>query len=455
MLTYLVPHMAPRVTLPLALLTLTSPLMAGPLDAWLAPDDAVTLSGSFRARYESASAPFRANGVGSDQILLLQTTLKAEAKTDNFSGVVEVRDSRQELADAGTSLSSSSVNPLDILQAYATWRKGYTEVKLGRQTLDLGSKRLVERGSFSNVSNAFTGALVQTKVDDFNVQAFYLLPVNRLPSSRADLLDNRALPDDQDAAVRLFGIHLQRSDLPLNSRGEAYVLGFKEEDRARLATRNRELYTPGLRWYRAPATNTVDFDLEAVGQFGQTHASTSASDTTNLEVQAWMAHAEVGYTWDHASQPRLAAMLEYASGDEDPSDRSFERFDPLFGARRSEFGPTSTYGAFARANTISPGLRFTAKPAAAWRVQAAHRVHWLASDTDTWTTANLRDESGNSGNYLGQQTEIFATWEALPKRLTLEAGIAHLWKGDFAKDAPNAPASNNPTFAYLQATATF
>lgn len=447
--------MAPRVTLPLALLTLTSSLAAGPLDTWLTPDEAVTLSGSFRARYESASAPFRANGVGSDQILLLQTTLKAEAKAENFSGVVEVRDSRQELADAGTSLSSSSINPLDVLQAYATWRKGYTEVKLGRQTLDLGSKRLVERGSFSNVSNAFTGALVQTKVDDFNVQAFYLLPVNRLPSSRADLLDNRALPDDQDAAVRLFGVHVQHNALPLNSFGEAYVLGFKEEDRGTLATRNRELYTTGLRWSRAPAKNNVDFDVEAVVQLGQTHASTSASDTTNLDVQAWMAHVEMGYTWNHSAQPRLAAMLEYASGDEDPTDGSFERFDPLFGARRSEFGPTSTYGAFARTNTISPGLRFTAKPAAAWRVQAAHRIHWLAEAKDTWTTANLRDASGNSGRFVGQQTEVFATWEALPKRLTLEAGVAHLWKGDFAKDAPNAPASNNPTFAYLQAVAMF
>ena len=85
----------------------------------------------------------------------------------------------------------------------------------------------------------------------------------------------------------------------------------------------------------------------------------------------------------------------------------------------------------------------------------AHRFYWLASDTDAWTTSGVRDASGNSGDYLGQQFEIRLRWDVVPKNLRLELGAAHLMVGDFIENAPNSSGQGNTNYGYLQCVAHF
>ena len=126
-----------------------------------------------------------------------------------------------------------------------------------------------------------------------------------------------------------------------------------------------------------------------------------------------------------------------------PNDNNDQRFDTLFGARRFDFGPTGIYGAFARSNINTPGYRITLNPRSDLQLGVSHRAFWLASDTDAWTTTGpaasaLRDRSGNTSNYIGQQLELTARYD-FNSSLGFETGWTHLFKGDFAKDAPNSP----------------
>lgn len=186
-------------------------------------------------------------------------------------------------------------------------------------------------------------------------------------------------------------------------------------------------------------------------QFGTSRASTDPMDATDLEHRAFALHASVGHRFDVWATPRLLALYDYASGDVAADDESQERFDPLFAARRSEFGPTGTYGAFARSNLSSPGLRLEVQPHPLVDGFVGHRAFWLASDRDAWTTAGVRDPSGASGSFLGNQVEGRVRFNPWPKNLGIEIGAAWLVRGRFARTAPGAPDAD-PVFFYTQLT---
>ena len=86
-----------------------------------------------------------------------RTTLRLEAKSERFSAVIETIDSRQKLADTDTPIDAGMVNALELLQGYGAIRfdgpfatDSRSELRLGRQTMDVGSRRLVARNNFRN-----------------------------------------------------------------------------------------------------------------------------------------------------------------------------------------------------------------------------------------------------------------------------------------------------------------
>jgi len=416
----------------------------------------IDVSGSHRIRYETLDGQFRAGRTGGDQMLALRTTLRVDFKSEWLGAAAEVMDSRQELADSGTPIDTSMVNTFELMQAYGSLRldgpfldESKSEIRLGRQTLDLGSRRLVARNSYRNTVNAFTGAIWEWRAKEGpTLRGFYFLPQNRLPADAASLLDNRTRYDEERFELQFWGFHSQWGHLPLGGVGEVYFYGLNEEDAAGFATRNRNLYTPGLRFSRPRAKGQWDWDFESAAQLGAARNSAAAADTDDLDHLAHFHHAELGRTFDAAWFPRLAALFDYASGDESGADGRSNRFDTLYGARRFDHGPTGIYGAFARSNIESPGVSLSVKPASAVELEVKHRLYWLASKTDAWTASGLRDAAGRSGSFVGHQLEASARWDLLPGNLRLEIGGAHLFAGGFVERAPNAAGQGDSTYGY-------
>jgi hypothetical protein len=414
----------------------------------------LSIAGTHRSRYETLDWLFRTGGKGGDQMLAIRTTLRADLKHERFRLAAEVMDSQHVLADSGTPIDTSMVNSLELLQAFGSFKwegsgGGSGEVRAGRQTLDLGSRRLVARNSFRNTANAFTGALWHWKSKEGSaLKAFYFLPHTRLPSDAPSLLDNQAQIDRESFDLQFWGLHSEWSEVAFGGTGEAYFFALHEEDGSGVPTRNRQLFTPGLRFCRAAAEGSWDWDFESVLQFGQARSSTAEADTRDLDHFAHFHHAEIGYTVDLGWSPRAALLWDYASGDEDPADDQSNRFDTLFGARRFDHGPTGIYGAFARSNIQSPALSLSARPAAAVEAEIKHRLYWLASATDAWTTSGVRDATGRSGSFVGHQLEAMVRWDILPGNLRLEIGGAHLFSGEFIERAPNAAHRGDSSFGY-------
>lgn len=415
-----------------------------------------------RTRYETMDGSFKAGGKGGDQQIPLQTDVFLEARFKNFRLGGEFMDARQFGADSGSGVNNTHVDGVDLLQGYLAWSNQNlfhsglgTEVIAGRQTLNFGSRRLVARNVFRNTINSFDGVRLRVlDYDRWQFNAFVSLPVNRYPTASGDILDDQLQFDRADGRTWFSGGFLELYNLAWGINSEVYLYHLDEGDSRLNQTRNRRYFTSGLRFYSKPAKSAFDFQLETIGQFGTVRATTNASDGKNLQHTAWYQHLDIGYTVDMPWKPRFAVEYDYASGDKNPNDNKDQRFDTLYGARRFDYGPTGIYGAFARSNINTPAYRLGFAPLANVQTTISHRFFWLAQHKDAWTTANLQDKTGLSGNFVGQQLEIATRWD-VNSSLNFETGWTHLFKGQFAKTAPNAPNGQDIDYFYVQSLLRF
>lgn len=406
----------------------------------------LSLSAEQRTRYESMDGHFKAGGKGGDQQIALQTDLWLQAHLGAFRLGAEFLDARALDADSGSGINNTHADQADFIQGYLAWADQNlfysgigAEMVAGRQTLNLGSRRLVARNAMRNTINSFTGIKLRLlDYDNWQFTGFVTMPVNRYPTAATDLLDETHEFDEEDTHTWFSGGFLELYKLGWGINSEVYLYHLDEGDSIRNPTRNRRYFTPGLRLFIKPKKAQFDFQTETIGQLGTVRSSTAAGNGRDLDHAAWYQHIDLGYSFDMPWSPRFALEYDYASGDHNPNDHQDQRFDTLYGARRFEFGATGIYGAFARSNINTPGYRIGAAPRNDVQLGLSHRFYWLASNQDSWTSAGLQDVNGRSGDFIGQQLELTARWD-FNSSLNFETGWAHLFKGEFAKTAPSAP----------------
>lgn len=430
--------------------------------AWL------SLSGETRMRYETLDGQFRAGRRGSDQLLLFRTLFHAQADAGPVSFGLELQDSRTYLGDTGTPLSNSITNPLDVLQLYARFEDlpgllgdgSSSTLTIGRQTVSIGSKRQIERVDYANVIKSYTGAhFVATAERGDELHLLSVVPTERFPATRPALDDNELSGDEEQWGRHIWGVHYRRADilprLAPGLWGEVFVYGLEEEDTEDFATPDRSYVAPGLRLYRRPRVGQWDIDLEGALRQGSRYATSNPSDTQSLDVDASMLFAALGYTFDAPWQPRFAFEYYYASGDEDPGDLSFDQHERLFGSRRSDLNNTSIHGPLTPANLHAPGFRIEVKPDDRWDARFYYHAAHLASETDAWVIARLRDPTGQSGDFIGHTLDARARYWVVPDSLRLEIGASALIFGEFTKNVPGGPEGDRTLFGYGELSLTF
>lgn len=427
-------------------------------------DDFLTISGESRARFEFLDGQFRAFRSGGDQVLLLRSLLKIDTNTGPVSVGLELQDSRGYFGDAGTPLSSSFVNPLDVLQLYTRVNdlpkllgpESRTGLTIGRQTVSITSKRQIERVSYANVIRAYTGAhLTSTNPEGDELHVFSVVPVARLPVLRSRIDNNEMVFDKEQWNRHIFGAHYRKANLYKRIdglAGELFVYGVKETDSAEFPTPNRSYLAPGFRLHRAPKPGQWDVDIEGAFRFGERRASRLPGDVQPLEVRATMLLARVGYTFDGAWKPGLALQYYSTSGDKNPGDGRFDQFERLFGGRRTDLNNTSIYGPLTPANLNAVGIRFEMRPSERLHTRVIYSASYLDSATDRWVIARLQDPTGSSGKFIGHAIDTWTQYWIEPKSLRLEVGASALFFGEFARNVPGGPEGRRTLFGYTQLT---
>lgn len=327
-------------------------------------------------------------------------------------------------------------------------------------TLDIGSGRQVERVDFANVIFNYTGVHARStsrRGDEFH--AFYVVPVGRRPTNVESLRENDLSGDEEETSRRYWALHYIRPNLlgpTLDGlAGELFVYGLRERDEPSVPTPNRRYLTWGFRLSRQPAVGTWDVDVEGAHRFGTRRATSGSTDTTDLRVHAWTLHASIGRTLDHAWRPRIAVDFDYASGDRQPGDDRFDQYERLFGGRRTDLGHTGIHGPLTPANLWAPGGRIEIRPTARWDGRLAWKAAHLASATDAWVVARVRDPSGQAGRFIGHAIDARARYWLTPDEVRLEAGVSGLVGGHLGDRAPNGSRQGGTFYAYAQVTRTF
>ena len=392
--------------------------------------DWLTVGLENRTRYESLSDTFKPSqpfpapkAGGGNQQIEFQTDVWIQAKLGNFRFATEFMDARGLLSDQGTNNTpnppnNTIVDTADFIQGYASWADQNVllsgrgiEIKAGRQTIDLGSRRLVSRPIFRNTVNSFTGVRIRVlDYDQWQFNAFGTLPVLRYPNyittpkggnpnllaPNANLLVNGNQEWDlEDTQTFFSGGILEGYNVIKNINAEIYLYNLNEGDSTNNATRNRKYFTPGLRFYIKPNKGDFDFVAEGMGQFGTVQYNTSVNNRQQNH-QAWSEHVEAGYSFDLPMSPRFLLEYDWASGSKSSvytNGATSGRFDPLYGLSDADFGQTGIYGAFIRSNINSPGYQIAFAPRSDVTVLLQQRLIWLASAGDCWGAHHVHQPS--------------------------------------------------------------
>ncbi len=408
------------------------------------------LAAENRTRFEFLDDPWRP-GESQRQTQIVQRN-RFRIGADAPGGIrflAELQDARV-FNDRPRDFRANGVDHLDILQLFVSATRSDLfghglrgDVHAGRMTIDVASRRLVARNDFRNTVNAFDGVHLQLGGDDrkWRARAFYTFPV---AIRNSDLMNDRLSTRRRFAGLAFEDLRNPWAQL------DAYALFLDD------LPGNRSFRTYGLRAYRRPAPAQIDYEGDFAAQFGD--RKTAAQGTRDQ--QAFMLHAELGYTFASAWTPRVAFQLDWATGNDDPSDDDAHAFDPLFGARRFDLPPTGIFGPFRRTNILSPGIRLGLQPAKTVRLDMIVR-HWRldeARDAFAGSTGpaggTLADASGDAGRDLGTDFELRVRWEA-KEWIAFDVGYDHWWKGRFLDDVAATQTRGDADYFYVQSRVLF
>ncbi len=384
----------------------------------------------YRMRYEFRDDDFRRPVAVTDEPFLLRTRA--------YLGVKEVFDPFRfaiEFEDAGIENSQfpdtpRDVNHNEIVQGYGELFFDHVpgvdrqvRVQAGRVAFEAVDRRLIARNDWRNTTNNFQGlrAMIGQQSDDWQLDLLALNPMILTPYK----LDRA---DDRTAFYGAIGDWRRWSDVI--TLQPYYLVLDRHPDRVRHA---REIHTLAVRGYGVLAESGWDYDSDVAFQFGRD------GDDSH---RAFACTSEIGYSWSTPSKPRLSAFAGYASGDKDPDDNVSQRFDRLFGFGR----PWSADDYFIWSNVIAPKTRLEFQPHEKLRIDIGYGSYWLASATDAWFAADLRDPTGQSGTFLGQEIDVrFRV--AATKRTQVTIGYAHFMPGGFTQRVGR---SNDSDFFYVE-----
>jgi len=324
-------------------------------------------------------------------------------------------------------------------------RQGYVELgdtekmtfglRVGRQELNYGDKRLVGRSHWANASHSFDAIRGTFRHNGFRLDAFAASVVKI-----RDLQFNESTPGNY-----IYGLYAGTRKLVPQATFEPYFFWRRSSglltETGTPGTLNFGTY--GFRWVgKLPAH--FDYGTEMARQAGSLGTDT---------IDAWAGHWLVGYTASRARfTPHFYVEFDYATGDHNPTDGHRGTFDQLYAVNHDKFGLSDEVG-WRNIEHLGGGIQFKVK--SNWQLAVKHNVWWLADSHDALYNASgnavARVPSGAAGRFVGQESEIVTTY-TFPHQVETSAGFGHIFPGTFLLNATPGVSHN---FTYTQLMYTF
>ncbi len=363
-------------------------------------------------------------------LLRVRAYLAVKEVLDPFRFTLELEDARR--YGSQFARDDRDVNEWEPIQAFAELHfkqalgpQSPVRLRAGRMAFEVLDRRFIARNEWRNTTNTFQGfrGTAGSEMDAWQLDLMALQPLLRKLTS----LDERNKEQWFFAAIASLRPWSRFITL------QPYVFWLRQDGRVSNVERSIQAYA--LRGYGILGHSGFDYDFNVVLQRGQ---------DDGLLHRAWGLASELGYTFETGWNPRLSGFLGYASGDKDPNDNLNQRFERFFGFAR----PWSNNDYFQWENIVAPKLRLEATPSKRLRFDAGYSGYFLASATDRWNNAGLRDATGESGTFVGNELDVRLRGKLMP-HVDLTFGYAFFSPGEFTRATSRREASH---FAYLEAS---
>lgn len=393
------------------------------------------IRGEFRERVEGFDgAGFADNR--EDLYYLSRVRLNATvAPTRALSFQVQAQDARvakKTVGPTGTPFKA----PFDLRMAFADIGDARTPVvvRVGRQELAYGEQRLLGHVSWLNAARTFDAAKVTIRTPAFSVDAFGASVV-RITDGAFDRSGN---------GNRFAGAYATTRKLVPLGTVEPYVFWRRDVNlRTETATfGDLNQTTVGARLAgRMPGR--LDYGVEMAVQRGSLGTD---------DVEAWAGHWQLRESLPGAGAVRLVGEYNYASGDANPTDGVRGTFDQLYPTPHDKYGLADQIG-WKNIHHLRGGVELT--PMRGLPVTADYHSWWLAETRDgVYNAGNAslaRLIAGAASRHVGQELDVQVT-RGLTPQIQLAAGYAHIFTGDFLKQATPGASYSYP---YVMATYVF
>ena len=340
----------------------------------------------------------------------------------------------------GNALNQTFADDLDIHRFAIQYRAENLDIRLGRQKLNLGDKRLVASLEWVNTARVHDGLRVDFSLDDLSLSAF----VTELVS-----IDPNSLNDGADTASRYLnsqfnGVFIEQKHIVGIDVLEAWWL------HRRNSSFEDNVHTFGFR---------VQKNL--FGWHTQAQASLQRGDFSGDQHDATMAQASVSKA---IADGVLSLSFAWASGDDDLDDERHKTFDNLYPLNHAYYGALDLVS-LQNLRTIELKYQHNFWQGSL-KLQAALHGFWLDNKNDFWYEAGVRpvaraflDASriNQQERFLGSEFDVsieYSLPNARLKDLKLLAGYSYFDSGQRVQDEVNESAAD-PNFLYLQMAINF
>lgn len=314
-------------------------------------------------------------------------------------------------------------------------------MKVGRQELSYGSLRLIGPVNWSNVGQTFDAGKLTVKFDAHH------LTIDAFGGSKTLIKSPREQNDfyEGSANERIAGYYAEFKGIKdllveqylINRNTEGKTVSFGQTGDGEV-----DDFTIGARIKGKVPETSIDYEFEAAKQVGKSGA---------LDVDAQMAVAIIGYTFDHSWKPRAGFEFDYASGDGNSTDQKRKTFDNLYPTNHIFYG----YMDFVSLQNIHDyRFVFNVFPFKKLELEANWHMFYLDSPKDNLYAANQtvkRSTAAGADDHVGNEIDLLAKYK-ICDYADFWVGYSHLFAGNFLADTGS---SDDADFVYVQTTLSF
>jgi hypothetical protein len=380
----------------------------------------LSLGGEARERYEYFNNPNWGKDAQDSGYFLQRYFLHGDLKMGGNFRIFSQLQSSLENGRAGGPRPTDK-DELDLHQAFLDVKlelpgDAALTLRSGRQEMAYGSQRIISVREGPNIRQSFDGFRLMYRTAAVKIDSFATRPVQ----TKRNVFD-----DGPDNSKAFWGTYAALP-FPLLTEGniDLYYLGLYRSKAAFDQGAARETrQSVGTRLWRTAVP--LDYNFEAIYQWGSFGSG---------DIRAWTVASDTGYTVSSLPLgPRIGLRADIASGDDDPSKKDLQTFNPLF--------PKGAY--FSEAALIGPANFMDLNPCI--DLHLTERLT-LILDWDFFWRESIHDglynnavvpvRSGKTSDahFIGSMSQAQLLWD-IDRHLSLVAIYGHFFAGSFLKES--------------------